>query len=274
MGSGAAVTLRRGLWDGAAWQREAVVCPLGDVEETRLASEERLLPAERATLLLAAGVERVGAVEHFGRDEARALSAGDRNVLLLRLHRLTVGERLECELACPDCGEELELEPLARDLAGEPAPADGPASLEVELSGGRRVDVRPVAGSDLEAAAALAAVDEDAAADLLLRRCITDGDASELEAPDRAAVEAALRELDPAAELVLKAGCPACDRPVEAALDPGEHVWTRLVRRARDRHREVHVLALAYHWSEREILAIGAERRRLYLELLGEGAPA
>ena len=34
--------------------------------------------------------------------------------------------------------------------------------------------------------------------------------------------------------------------------------------------REVHTLALRYHWSEGEILALTRPRRRRYLELLAE----
>ena len=37
--------------------------------------------------------------------------------------------------------------------------------------------------------------------------------------------------------------------------------------------RETHALALAYHWSEADILGLDRERRRAYLDLLHESVP-
>jgi hypothetical protein len=47
-----------------------------------------------------------------------------------------------------------------------------------------------------------------------------------------------------------------------------------LSRRAACLLRDVHRLALAYHWSERDILGLSLRRRRSYLLLLEEDADA
>jgi hypothetical protein len=47
-----------------------------------------------------------------------------------------------------------------------------------------------------------------------------------------------------------------------------------LSRRAAGLLRDVHRLALAYHWSERDILGLSLRRRRSYLLLLEEDADA
>ena len=103
----------------------------------------------------------------------------------------------------------------------------------------------------------------------VLGRLIVEGELP--DAPNWVAdVDAALSEADPLGDLELQATCPECGAPVRHpfALEPfllaelaGEQ--TRLVD-------EIHVLAMAYHWSETEILALPASRRALYLDRIRE----
>jgi len=47
------------------------------------------------------------------------------------------------------------------------------------------------------------------------------------------------------------------------------YLWSEIEDWAQRLLLEVHTLALAYGWSERDILAMSPRRRRLYLEMVG-----
>jgi hypothetical protein len=109
--------------------------------------------------------------------------------------------------------------------------------------------------------------------DDLLDRCIIaarrDGAAMEPRAlpPDaRDAVEEAMSAADPGAELMIGLLCPACGSAWEDVLDPALFVWVATEDTARHLVADVAELASAFGWSEHEILALPATRRRLYLE--------
>jgi hypothetical protein len=278
--AGVAVTLPSGLWLDGAHRRELRLRPLdmdGDAAFL-LDLDDDAPPASRATALLARCLLPSPAGE--GTALARALTVGDREALLLHLRRLTLGDAVTSVVACPHCGESVELTTAVSALLLPPYRDPQPSYPRRWVHAGAAYDLvlRLPTGADVEAAGALArAMPDDAgpAAALLLRRCTVaaarDDEpvaADELPAAVRAEAAAALAALDPQAELVLNATCPACARPVAALLDAGGFLLGELETRARTLHHEVHALALHYHWSERDILQLGARRRRRYLELL------
>ena len=90
------VTLPGGLLVGGERRQDAVLRPLAGEDEAFLLEDAAgLSPAARTTALLARCVERLGPVEPVGAEDVRALTAGDREALLLELRRLSFGERLE-----------------------------------------------------------------------------------------------------------------------------------------------------------------------------------
>jgi len=205
-------------------------------------------------------------------DALAELPLGECNRRLLAVHGAAFGPRLEAVTACPGCGERLELELPAAALAA--AGADGaPAEVRVEAEG-HQVACRPLVAADLVAAAAYA--DVASARGALVRRCVRaatrGGDGVPAEALPEVVVEAvgrALLESDPGAELLLELVCPACEKRWEAPLEPAEFVWAELRAGAERLLWEVHSLARAYGWTEPQVLALSAPRRRAYLELAG-----
>ena len=73
---------------------------------------------------------------------------------------------------------------------------------------------------------------------------------------------------DPQASVRLALTCPACAHGSERPFDVVAYLWIEVDAWARRTLAEVHALAAAYGWSEREILALSARRRQLYLELV------
>ncbi len=194
--------------------------------------------------------------------ELADLPLGCVNSALLRLRRDWFGPRITAFVDCPRCTERLELSLDANALA-EAAPEPEPGR-EATVDGLR---LRAPTLRDLAAVAD--ARDAHGAALQLLERCCTarpEGAAGSLE-PWLAAAEEALEALDPAADLGLALTCDACGHRWDAGLDIGALTWAEIAGRAASVLSDVHRLALAYGWSEREILALSPQRRAAYLEL-------
>jgi len=241
--------------------------PTGEDEAWLLETGGSLLPARRTTLLLHRCLLRLGPLAPVPLEAVRSLPVGDREALLLHLRRLTLGEVVSCVLRCPGCGERMDLDLQVRDLLVAPT-IPGPERHEAVLDG-HRVCFRLPNGGDQEEAAELARIDPDAAADLLLHRCV--GEPQE-DLPSSAAerLSGLMAELDPQAELTLELICPACGHAFSTIFDAGSHLFQELRHQGLRLYREVHLLAFHYHWSEREILEMPARKRRLYLDLLAD----
>lgn len=212
----------------------------------------RTLP-ERALELVAAG----------GYPEPpELLLVGERDALLVALRELTLGASLAAVVSCPSCAELLEVELAAADLRQENAPS-GAEPLELELEG-RRTRFRLPTAADLVAVASAADVEEGRG--LLLERCVVDG---ELTAEGEEALAARMAEADPGAWVELELACPDCGEEWSAPFDIVSFFWAEVDACARRLVRDVHALASAYGWRESDVLALSADRREAYLELVG-----
>jgi hypothetical protein len=229
-----------------------------------LSSSEILELWERGAGLhpLDRGLAALRVADPLGGDSVADWPLGRRNQALLELHASWFGPRLQGWTACPQCGEKVEFELDARQLAAtaEAEPAHD-AVIVAEYA------FRLPTSRDLALAAV--ASDVESAPVALLRRCRVSGP----ENPDWTeelleAVGESLASADPLAETRLALNCPACRREWDDALDIGRFVWAEVETRARRILWEVHALALAYGWSESETLAVGATRRAIYLEMV------
>jgi hypothetical protein len=263
------VLLPHGVERDGRRRGEATLRPLTGRDEAWFAERPFPSAAAASSALLARAVASLGGAPATPAD-VRGLVAGDREALLLHLLRLAHGARTEGVLECPSCGEPMEVE-LDLDRLLVPPYAEAPGRHAVEAEGGRAVFRLPT-GADLEAAAEAGG----RGADVLLARCLLeaqDGDGRPLAAPLppalAAAVDGAMRALDPQADLVLDLDCPACGAHAPAELDAGAFLARRMTPPPRLR-REVHALALRYHWGEGELLALAPRERAAYLRLLDE----
>ena len=275
------IRLPGGHWlDGACHQEAGLRSLNGDDEVFLLETGESLLPAQRTTALLARCLTRLGPLSPLSTETAASLTVGDREALLLHLRRLTLGERLQCVLACPnpDCGEKMDLDLKVGDLLLPPYPhaQERYETTITENGSNYSVRFRPPTGEDQEEAASLAKSDAPAAADLLLRRCVErvateDGQPVEDLPPVVInQLPTVMAELDPQAELMMNATCPVCEHGFSALFDTATYLLQELESRARQLYGEVHLLAFYYHWSEAEIMGMTARKRHLYLGLLTE----
>ena len=101
-----------------------------------------------------------------------------------------------------------------------------------------------------------------------LAECVGDG-----AAPSAARrIERALQALAPSLAGELAGVCPECGAAVDLWFEPVDYVLAELRDAATALYQQVHELASAYHWSEREILALDRRRRNRYVELVREEA--
>ncbi len=270
------VHLPGGLWrsaEDAAPLRSVRLRAVSDEDRAFLLETRDALPlSRRASALLARCTDLA---------DPGALSVGDREALLLGLHRLTFGETLKCVLRCVACDERMTLAPRVGDLLLSPYDAPRPThELAIDdPAGAHRVAFRLPVAADLDAVAAMAGSDVDQAASELLARCVRgvtrDGeviDSGALPASVRDALTREMLRLDPQAQVELGVSCPACEHGFDVLLDAASFLLRELDEDAAHLLREIHVLASYYGWSESDILAIPAGRRARYIALIAERA--
>lgn len=212
-----------------------------------------------------------------GGETLSALPVGEREADLFTLRRALFGERMQVRLACHACGEDMEFDLDAGELARSAStPADTSAESSVRVlrvaEDGWQIEFRVPSVADLTAAAR-----HPDPRRALLERCLVsavrdgaDVPAGSLPEAVQRRLAAAAQEADPVADVTLNVNCPECAAATRAELDIASYLWTELDAWARDMLLDVHLLATAYGWSEPEILALSPLRRRYYLELCAD----
>lgn len=272
------VSLPGGYWpDGASGPpvREVFLRPVGPQDTAFLLDSTDAAPGTRGTALVARCLVDQATPEDF----ARSLTVGDREALLLHIRRLTLGDRIDVRVRCPAnrCGERMDVSLTVESLLVPQYEGASPEyTLAVDCDGVRHdVRFRVPRADDLADGSSGSGFDADRLAREMLDNCVLaatrDGvSESVADLPDavRTRVGAAMLERDPQAELELDLSCPSCGAEFGAVLDTAAFFLRELDERASRLIHEVHTLASRYHWSERAILRMPAQRRAQYLELL------
>lgn len=202
-------------------------------------------------------------------DEWAKVSIGERDRQLLQLRDELFGSKFEAVATCPNCGERLELAFGKQDLLAQGTQEN--SEWQQLACDGVEVNYRLPTSADL-----LEVTNNPGRArELLLERCVearADSVAVAASALPSAAVKLLgekLAEADPQAEVQIVLDCPACSHQWTTVFDILSYLWGEIDDWAQRLLNDVHGLASAYGWSERDILSMSATRRRLYLELAG-----
>jgi hypothetical protein len=196
-----------------------------------------------------------------------AMTVGACDLLLFDLRRWLFGPDLDLVVTCPACGEVVELViPTAEVVPTHPHAGVSRVTVEED---GLRIRCRLPTNGDLRE---VAGIGPDATAADLLERCVEDIEGPDA-CPDAVAlpltlaerVVGALAASDPGADITADIECP-CGAEWPDTVDIRSILWTELTRWAQTRLLEVHQLASAYGWAERDILQMSPYRRRFYLE--------
>jgi len=223
-------------------------------------------PVQRALELLA-----VASLETC-RDSLPGLSIGRRDARLLTLRERIFGPQMASLVVCPRCGQRLELTFTVDDVrAGSPA-EPGP-EIAMTISG---YELQFRLPNSTDVAAVAESPDSSGKRQLLFERCVLSARRNgEATPPNRLpaevidAVAARMAQTDPQADVQLDISCASCGHRWRTGLDVVSFFWSEIDAWAHRILREVHTLASAYGWSERDILALSPWRRQLYLEMVG-----
>lgn len=282
---GSIVRLPGGYFDERGELHDEVeLAPLsGRDEEALLAAG---MPAAAVTRVLAQTIRRIGTIDRIDDARVRELLIADRQVLLLELRERTFGPRVTGSCLCErsGCGQRIGLGFAIQDLAVR-ALADKQPEYACALppdDGERWVTVRLPNGGDQEAVCEVVAGGGSGAQALrvLVERCLiaTGGDpaltADQLAPADLLAIERFLVDTAPAVDLAVCARCPECQTEVIVELDLQDFFFGELVTGAAKLYQDVHDLAVHYHWSEQDILALSKPKRARYLGLIAEAMEA
>jgi hypothetical protein len=223
------------------------------------------IPLDRAHALLWHAVTEA---ERAALDE---WTIGKRDARLLDVHAATFGAQIAGLVACPQCGEQLEIALRSDDIRSPYG--DAATQFEWGDDSAYRVVFRLPSSADLRAGASQGS--EQAARRALLERCLLVAEragepVSPGDLPDEvsARIEEAMAERDAQADTQLALTCPACEHAWQAPFDIADFLWREVAAQARNLANDVHTLALAYGWREADILALSDARRKMYLELL------
>lgn len=224
-----------------------------------------LPPAAAIIQLLVAAYPEIG-IERIPR-----LTVGERDALLLNLQQWLFGPLLEGVANCPKCQESLQFSVAVNDLRVTNAPIAietlAQAGLHTVEWDDYQVEFRLPTAAD-----AMNPTSLEKLLELCIQKATKAGDVTpinELPAPVVEAISRQMALADPQADIQLALTCPACQHHWSAALDVPSFLWDQINRWAQRTFVEVHQLASAYGWSEKEILSLSPTRRQIYLSLLG-----
>lgn len=222
-------------------------------------------PVERALALLAAGTDE-------DPQELARLSVGRRDAHLLEVHEQLFGRKLAAFVECSQCKERLEYT-LSTDAFAGAGSAGATGGLALQVSD-TSFKLRLPDSVDLRAVTRCGDIFQ--ARRILVQRCIVDahckGRPVEPETLADESVERIaefLATADPLGEMLIDLTCPACGNSWQIMFDIESFLWAKVTALAKRLLHEVHVLATAYGWAERDILAMAAARRQFYLEMAG-----
>lgn len=253
------------LWPGLRGGRWARLRELRGADE--LWAAERRASGSLAAVELLDRLLVAAPATTIGPGRARELAVGDRDRLLAATYRHTFGAAIESTTNCSACGEGFDLAFDLGDLL--PPPRVGHHELDedghLHLGDGRRVRL-PALDDEL----ALRDLRGEAATTCLCRRLVVEGDPE----VDPAAVLRAVEEASPIAERELVAACPECGARQTIRFVLQSFLLAALAREGEWLTREVHRLAVTYHWPLGEILDLPRSQRRRFVALIEREASA
>jgi hypothetical protein len=185
------------------------------------------------------------------------LTLGKRIEALLEVALRSGIDELSVSFPCPACGQLMET-PLPLTALLEQQRAVGDATTVSVVLGERTLFLKLPTGADLRRWS------EGVSADRMMRELASLGP-EEIPPEWAERIQAALSQVDPLVDFRFTTECPDCHAPVERPVDLESSLVAQLATLQRRLLDEIHVLAGSYHWSEADILAVPAHRRRRYL---------
>lgn len=226
------------------------------------AAEADIARPQRVTAIIATLYEAIDD-EPCDATLVRRLSIGTRKWLLQHAARRFGSHARWFEAHCSACSAPFDLECDLAHASRTAARAGFPV-VEIATSLGPRKFEAPNGGHEECIADMQAADPRRALAGLCGLGAVAQEDASRFTEDDLALIDDALEQLSPDVADGVDAACPECGHRAHFIIDPLDFAFPP----ARSVLRDVHALAHAFGWSERDILALPVARRRAYVAMV------
>lgn len=275
------VKLATGLKDSSMGViKNVTVEPLTGVNEQWLCNGDQgwSLPAWVTKLL---GEKVISESKPIGVEKAAELSVVDRDLLIVYLRMLTFGKELWGITTCAhkECGAKLD---FTFDLSSLERPRDSEGFLKsTSIPCGDKCikfSFREPNGMDQAAIAGLAVTMPYNAWLDLLERCIVEWEGADSTSTEilsslpqeiLLAIDHTIVEGMCSMDWDIEFTCAECGRDFVSTLDIQSFFWQEVRFSSGQFWEEIHTLALSYHWSEADILALSRWKRKMYLGLIG-----
>jgi len=237
----------------------------GSIERKILESSEKVdsLVAQ-VTNILHATLSHVAGIP-ANKKLVRSLCSGDRQYLILQLQAIINPANRWLTTRCSDCDKLIQLQLIPGILPVIAAGENFPATT-TKLSIGN-VSLRVPNGAD-EGALLLQPNDGKKRLNHLLSRLLSQSDKkvdlNSLNTNDLDIIDQTLEAMMPQASTVISTRCPYC----ESVQKINHDIYEWMSEASQDIENDIHQLAINYHWSEKEILALPKTRRKHYIQLI------
>jgi len=250
-----------GLIEGGAVRRQWRFQPVSGRLELALAeaAEQVAVVPQAVTRVLALALAELG--DSAATEERTAnLCVPDRQFLMRELDRHLGGGTGWFHADCSACAARFD---FYLDLADLPVREAGPGYPLAKVEHrGQTLSFRLPTGADQHELAGAAV--ENGRPWLLRRLSLEPEHLGEIDETLLDRADAALEAVAPGVINQVQAECPECGAANNVDLDP----YRVLARSGDELLRQVHQIAMHYHWSEAEILAMPQTRRLRYLDLI------
>ena len=271
------------------WIKHVTLREFTGYDEQLLASSQNFFTPIKTSLLLARVVEFNNNNNIFSPNfdilqTIRNLPIGDRIALILHLRKITIGNILHCTIHCPNCTEKLSID-IPTDSIIQPPNPNPQITYTTKINNTQyNLQIRPINGADLETltqnqtpqTTTTAGGDDNIDVDVtlsekLLRACILSSDPplpKTLSSQFQEQLSKKLSEIDPQADLTLNITCTLCNKTLQTTLDIEDFFFQEITSQYPQIEREIHWIALHYHWDEKTILSLPTSKRKRYVELI------
>ena len=205
-------------------------------------------------------------------DVLASYSLGRRTAELLTFRERLFGRQMTAVANCPRCAERLEFSLDSAEMRSKSA-LDGENQLSLDI-GDYHISFRLPNTEDSMAIVRQKNVAEGR--DLILQRCLLAASRnSEAVSPGELpsevvdAMTESMLAADPLADVEVALSCPSCGHAWGVAFDIVSFLWNEIESWAWRIMSDVHTLASAYGWCERDVLELSPTRRQFYLEMVG-----
>jgi hypothetical protein len=194
------------------------------------------------------------------------LCVTDLDALLLLLRQMLLGNLIRTDIICPaaDCGARIDVAFRIGEYLAHHRPRTARGVEAADEPGWFRLRNTPVSFRLPTAADQVAVAQALKPARELIQRCIRP---TNIPVRLLRRIETAMEALAPGLSQNLQGHCPHCEMSVDMYFDVQQFVLSELRNQAALIYGDVHVLALHYHWSQAEILALPRGRRARYAEM-------